>query len=135
MGERVFTQANLEREGWKRILGLLEQENIVQKTRLAEMLKVHEKSDNENLLEIAERYQSQFLQQDDTFRIMWNDLASLERSVDRESSKREADLVKINDCQEKLRQEIKILQIHFNQLKEGFTNFFQAFAEPQHEHQ
>lgn len=127
-------QATEEREGWKRILGHLEQENILQKNMLAQILKMHEKNDNANLVEIAERYQSQFLQQDETFRIMWNDLASLERSVDREPSKREADLIKINNNQEKLRQEIKSLQIHFNQLKAGFTNFFEAFAEHELEH-
>lgn len=134
MTEKVLAEATEEREGWKRILGLLEQENILQKNRLVEILKAHEKDNNSHLVEIAERYQSQFLQQDDTFRIMWNDLANLERSMDKEGSKRDADLIKIYLSQEKLRQEIKSLQIHFNQLKAGFTNFFEAFAEQEHQH-
>ncbi|HET9826411.1 MAG TPA: hypothetical protein VFP87_13820 [Chitinophagaceae bacterium] len=131
MEERVFTRATEEREAWKKILGVLEQENIFQKNKLAEMLKAHEKDCNEKLLDILERYQSEFLQQDEAFKIMWNDLASLERSIEKGASKPALDVTRMNCSQDKLRGEIKNLQMHFNQLKTGFRAFFEEFTEVQ----
>lgn len=121
-------QAHKETKQWKSVLGFLEQENIFQKNKLAEILKRFG-AKNGNLLEIAEQYQSQFLQQDEALRFIWNDLAELERSIEEESLNNDNEAMKINNRKEKLRKEIDSLQMHFDQLKSHFLHFFEVFSE------
>jgi hypothetical protein len=123
----VITQANNEAEGWKRILGFLQQENIHQKNKLAEMLK-RNNGRNEYLLEIAERYQSQFLQQDEAFRLMWNDLSRLERLIRGEMLKNHPHAGEVGCRQMMLRKEIKNLELNFDKLKSDFSRFSKTFA-------
>jgi hypothetical protein len=123
----VITQANNEAEGWKRILGFLQQENIHQKNKLAEMLK-RNNGRNEYLLEVAERYQSQFLQQDEAFRLMWNDLSRLERLIREEMLKNHPHAGEVGYRQMMLRKEIKNLELNFDKLKSDFSRFSKTFA-------
>jgi hypothetical protein len=123
----VITQANNEAEGWKRILGFLQQENIHQKNKLAEMLK-RNNGRNEYLLEIAEHYQSQFLQQDDAFRLMWNDLSTLERLIKKEMLRNHPHAGEVGYRQMMLRTEIRNLELNFDKLKSDFSRFSKTFA-------
>ena len=120
-------QVSREAEGWKKILGFLQQENILQKNKLAEMLGNHH-GRNGDLLEIAEQYQHQFLQQDQAFRLMGYDIAELEKLVEEKKSDND-ELKKISHGQKKLREEIKTLEINFDRLRSGFNNFLGANSE------
>ena len=124
----VITQANNESEGWKRILGFLQQENIHQKNTLADMLKRND-GRNEYLLEIAEHYQSQFLQQDEAFRLMWNDLSMLDRLIKEEMPGNDPHTREACYRQMMLRKEIKDLELNFDKLKRDFSGFSKTFAE------
>jgi hypothetical protein len=116
-------------ESWKKKLFFLEQENDGQKNKLVEVLKANA-GKNENLLEIAEQYQNRFLQQDETLRLMWIDLAKLEKSANEEAT---GDTV--NEChekevsrwQERLKNEIEILDNNFTELKNNFDSFLESF--------
>jgi hypothetical protein len=127
----LFARGVEEREKWKRTLGFLQQENIMQKNRLAEILRRNAQNNDGNLLETAEQYQSQFLQEDEALRLMWNDLTSLENLIRDEKSKRH-DLTEIKRRQDKLRREIESLQKHFHKIKAGFFNFFERSAKKDH---
>lgn len=120
-------QVGREAEAWKKILGFLQQENILQKNKLAEMLGNHH-GKNGDLLEIAEQYQHQFLQQDQAFRLMWNDIAELEKLV-KENNSDVVESKKLSHGQKRLRKEIKTLEINFDKLKSGFNNFLDAISE------
>jgi hypothetical protein len=115
-------QYDRETEGWKKILGLLQQENIVQKNKLAEILKNNTRHDGQ-LLEKAEQYQSRFLQQDEAFRLMFNDIGEYERLEEGISSWDKAELRKINKTRNKLKKETKNLEINFTKLRSEFNNF------------
>jgi hypothetical protein len=123
----LITQANNETEGWKRILGFLQQENIHQKNKLAEMLK-RNNGRNESLLERAEHYQSQFLQQDEAFRFMWNDLLRLEKLIKEEVQRNRPHSNEIHYQQMFLRREIKNLEFNFDKLKADFSRFSKTFV-------
>lgn len=123
----VFRQANEAAQEWKRILAFLQHENILQKNRLGEMLRHN--GESETLLEIAEQYQTQFLQQDDAFKFMWNDLAALERSLKQKTSMNDDDVKEMLDCKKRLQKEMMDLAMNFDRLKVQFLNFFEAFAE------
>jgi hypothetical protein len=120
-------QVSREAEGWKKILGFLQQENILQKNKLAEMLGNHH-GKNGDLLEIAEQYQHQFLQQDQAFRLMWCDITELEKLVEEKISYN-GEIKKISHGQKKLREEIKTLEINFDRLRYGFNNFLGTNSE------
>jgi Zn-finger nucleic acid-binding protein len=120
-------QVSQETEAWKKILGFLQQENGLQKNKLAEMLGNHH-GKNEDLLEIAEQYQHQFLQQDQAFRLMWYDIAELEKLIE-ETKSDNGGPSEISQGQKKLGEEIKTLEINFDKLKSGFNNFLDANSE------
>jgi len=120
-------QVSREAEGWKKILGFLQQENILQKNKLAEMLGNHH-GRNGDLLEIAEQYQHQFLQQDQAFRLMWHDIAELEKLIEEKKSDN-GELKKISHRQKNLREGIKTSEINFERLKSGFNNFLGTNSE------
>ncbi len=120
-------QVSREAEGWKKILGFLQQENILQKNKLAEMLGNHH-GQNGDLLEIAEQYQHQFLQQDQALRLMWHDIAELEKLVEEKKSDN-GQSKKISQGQKKLGEEIKTLEKNFARLKTRFNNFLRADSE------
>jgi vacuolar-type H+-ATPase catalytic subunit A/Vma1 len=120
-------QVTPETEAWKKILGFLQQENILQKNKLVVMLgNNHEK--DEVLLEIAEQYQYQFLQQDETFRLMWNEIAGLEKLIEENGSDKTR-ARKISHRQKKLKKEVEALEINFDKLKSRFNNFVEAIKE------
>jgi len=122
-----FVQANLEAERWKKVLNLMEEENVAQKNRLSQMLKDRPKK-KRNLLELAAQYQSQFLQQDESFKIMWNNLARLEGSINQQLLRADHDKLQITNQHAKFKEDIEDLQAHFDQLKSDFLSFSQAFS-------
>ena len=119
-------QVSSETEAWKKILGFLQQENILQKNKLAGILgNNHEK--DEVLLEMAEQYQYQFLQQDEAFRFMWNDIAGLEKLME-DNDPAKTRVRKISHRQKKLKKEVEALEINFDKLKLRFSNFVEAIT-------
>jgi len=74
-------QLQHEKNTWKRWLGLMMDENILQKNRLSEILKYNF---NENLLEEAESLQSNFIKEDELIGLLRNDVAELDRLLMRE---------------------------------------------------
>jgi len=108
-------QAN-ETEKWKRLIDGLQQENIVQKYHLAEMLK-KEYRRKEKFVLMAEQYHNQFLQQDEALRLMRNDVAALEELV----IKNECE--KIHHHKKKLEEEMKALRVNFKRISSEFTIF------------
>jgi predicted RNA-binding protein with EMAP domain len=124
MGQDVFSLKQIEREAehWKIILGFLQQENIVQKNKLAETLK-EKKERTVGTLETAEQYQTRFLQQDETFRLMRNDIVELEKIVTSEEFNHNNHWREIKSKETKLAREIETLEKNYNQLSAEFTIF------------
>jgi len=115
-------QLDRETEAWKKIIGILQQENIIHKNKLAEMLKNHSEN-NETILEKAEQYQSRFLQQDEALRLMFNDINEYEKLSEGISSWDKAQLKRINQARNKLRKETRSLEINFSKLRSEFNNY------------
>ena len=121
----IIRQVSREAEAWKKILGFLQQENILQKNKLVVILKTDHKKD-EDLLEIAEQYQYQFLQQDEALRLMWNDIAELEKLMEGNNCDN-IQRKKLSQRWKKFRKEIESLEINFDKLNSGFNNFLEVF--------
>ena len=119
-------QTICEMESWKQQLASLQQENSLQKNELVKMLK-NNRGEKGSPLEIAERYQNLFLQQDETFRLMWNDLTKLERSVTEHSVTNVHHEKEIKDWRQKLKKEMQPLDITFDALKKEFSGFIDGY--------
>jgi len=117
MREKILVtgQAN-QTEKWKRLLDRLQQKNIVQKYRLAEMLK-KEYQRKEKFVLLAEQYHNQFLQQDEALRLMRDDVAALEGLA----IKNECE--KIHHHKKKLEEEMKAFRANFKRISSEFTIF------------
>ena len=116
-----------EVDSWKKTLAFLQQENTFQKNKLVETLKCEAR--DENFLEIAEQYQNQFLQQDEAFRLMWFDVAELEKFIQENIARNNHNGKEAHSLQKKLKNEIKILDDHFEKLKSNFNSFLDNFPE------
>lgn len=115
-----------EMESWKQQLASLQQENSLQKNELVKMLK-NNHGEKGSPLEIAEKYQNRFLQQDETFRLMRNDLTRLERSVTEYSVINNQHQKRITDSRQKLRKEMELLDVTFDALKKEFSGFIASY--------
>jgi hypothetical protein len=109
-------------EAWKKILGFLEQENTAQKNKLAEMLKIKEERDGDDL-EADEHFQNLFLQQDQAYRLMWFDITNLEKLVEEDISGNYSHTRQIDRWQKKLNKEVGVLEKAFEKLKTDFAKY------------
>jgi hypothetical protein len=117
----VMEQGNQETEKWKRLLDCLQQKNVTQKYHLAEILKKAQR-EKDKLVLLAEQYQNQLLQQDEAFKLMRNDIATLEKLVAQDQhAKNQAQNICRN--KKKLEQEMRAFQANFNRLSSEFTVF------------
>jgi len=112
----LLEQTKHDTQKWKRLLDRLQQNNIVQKYYLAELLKKKYEGEDKFVL-LAEQYQNQFLQQEEALRLMRNDVAALE------------DLAIKNECEKihhhkkKLEKEMKAFRANFKSISSEFTIF------------
>jgi len=130
MGQDVFSLKQIEKEAehWKIILGFLQQENIVQNNKLADTFK-EKKERTVNTLETAEQYQTRFLQQDETFRLMRNEIVELEKIVVSEEFNHKNHCREIEIKEKKLAREIETLQKNYNLLSAEFTVFLLGLSQ------
>jgi len=105
----------------KRKMTFLQHENLAQKNRLIELLKAPKESPDD-LLEIAENYQNQFLQQDETLRLFTNDLTQLGESLAKDVGN-ETNFKNLAHRKNKLKHEIEFLDESYARLKKNFDNF------------
>ena len=122
----TLRRAVREMEFWKKQLVHLEQENSSQKNKLVMLLRNND-GDASDLLEIAENFQNQFLQQDETFRLMRNDLTKLAKSVVGQTVGDDHRQKEIKHWQKKLRREMKLLDVNFDDLRKGFARFLGVY--------
>ncbi|MFI5185115.1 MAG: hypothetical protein ACHQF0_00155 [Chitinophagales bacterium] len=124
MNQMNFTlkQTIQEIESWKKTLVFLQHENLLQKDKLVEILK-NSNGKAEDLLEIAEGYQNQFLRQDETFRLMWKDLTKLERSLLEDPGINDHYEKQVNHWIKRLSKELRILDTNSIELKKDFNRF------------
>lgn len=121
--EYLLDQRDRQIESWKKILINLRQQNIAQKTRLAEMLK-HNNDKNKGMLEKAEEYQNRLLQLDETVRLMSNDIADYEKLSVKIPLSGKTHLKQTTGVSNKLKIEIKNLEDNFSKLQMDFKRFF-----------
>ena len=81
MPELKLKQLQYESDTWKRLLGFMMDENIHLKNRLSEVLK--DKFDKNLLVEI-EGFQSNFIKKDELIGLLRNDVAGLDKLLERE---------------------------------------------------
>jgi hypothetical protein len=119
----LFERTAEQTKKWKKLLDELQQENILQKNKLAEFLKGNN-NEKGYLVAVAEEYQNQFLQQDDAFRFIKNDISELEKLFLKKEKVKEADQYSsVRQQKIKLRKEITTFHANFNELSAKFTMF------------
>ena len=112
----LLEQTKQDTQKWKRLLDRLEQNNIIQKYHLAELLKKKYQGKDKFVL-LAEQYQNQFLQHEEALRLMRNDVAALEGLA----IKNECE--KIHHHKKKLGKEMKAFSANFKRISSEFTIF------------
>lgn len=112
-------QFKYENESSRRMLEFLMQENVMLKTRLAELLA--EIFTTEDFLEIAEFYQASFIRKDEIINLMRRDIARLDEML-RQLIHKKNDLNSITQAREKLNRDLKNLEVVFIDMKTRFNN-------------
>ena len=120
MPELKLKQLQNESNSWKKLLGLMMDENIHLKYRLTEVLK--DKFDK-NLLEGVESFQSNFLKEDDRISLLRNDVAELDKLLVREICEDGKIINKIDIRMKNLRTNIMHAEIQFGKLKSAFNSY------------
>lgn len=80
MADMKLEQARNECEAWKRLLCIIQEENVRLKTRLSEILEYDVKVE---ALEKIESFQSRFMKADTIIRLLRNEVADLDRLLKR----------------------------------------------------
>lgn len=116
----VIRQFRYEAESWTRLLEFFRQENVSFKTRLAEIV---DASSSNRDLEIAERFQEEFLSQDNIISYLSGELQKQARLLSVEINGDGQLLHSILNEQAKLRKDIKKAQNLFVDVKEKFEQY------------
>ena len=119
----IAIQCDRGMESWKKILNILQQQTILQKNKLTEILKTNTEN-TKQITENAEQYQSRFLQQDEAIRLMANDFAEYRKLEEQSGSFDKEQLRKLNQARKKLEKETENLEMNFSKLQREFNNFF-----------
>jgi hypothetical protein len=118
---KKLEQFRYEEASWIRTVDYLQQENIMLKNRLAEIMQYEV---DENMLEQAEMYQNIFLGKDAILAILRHDIKEVERLLSSqkngEAENTEARLLK---KQLKLRQDMEKMENEFNRIKRQFNGY------------
>ena len=120
MPQLTLIQLKYESDTWKRLIGFMVEENIYQKTRLAEILK---NNFNKNLLEEVENFQNSFIKEDELIRLLRHDIAELDKLIVKEIFEDGKDIGEIDKIQKKLRENIIVAQRQFSELKIEFNTY------------
>ena len=116
----LLEQTREDTQKWKRLLDCLQQNNIVQKYHLAELLKQYQGKDD--FVPLAEHYQNRFLQQDEALKLMRNDVAILEELCI--TNQRD----QIYHRKKKFEKELRVLRANFKQISSEFAIFVLSAA-------
>lgn len=120
MPELKFNKIQLETESWKRSLGFMAEENTRFKNKLSEILK--DRFDK-NLLEEVDNFQSRFIKEDALIHLLRNDVAEMERLLEREAFEYRRTIKEIDKSLKKLRNNMRVAENQFGRLKSAFNNF------------
>lgn len=116
-------QFKYENESSRRMLEFLMQENVMLKTRLAELL--GEIFTTKDFLEIAEFYQASFIRKDEIISLMRQDIGRLDNMLTQFIHKKD-DLNSITQAREKLNRDLKNLGVVFIDMKARFNNYLET---------
>jgi hypothetical protein len=121
MSPKKLEQFRYEGTSWIRTVDYLQQENIMLKNRLAQIMQYPV---DKNMLEQAEVYQNIFLGKDAILAILRHDIKEVEKLLlaqkNGEASNAEARLLK---KQLKLRQDMEKMENEFNRIKKQFNGY------------
>jgi hypothetical protein len=120
MPELKLKQLQYESDTWKRLLGFMMDENIHLKNRLSEVLK--DKFDKNLLIEI-EGFQNNFIKEDELIGLLRNDVAGLDKLLEREIFEDGKIVNEIDKRLKNLRNNIVYAEKQFGKLKLEFNNY------------
>jgi regulator of replication initiation timing len=120
MPELKLKQLIYEADTWKRLLGFMMEENIHLKNRVSQILK--DRFD-ENLLEEVEVFQSSFVKEDEMIGLLRNDVAELDKLLQKEVFEDGMIIKNVQSKLKKLRHNIKNAEKQFGKLKADFNNY------------
>ena len=120
MPELKLKQLQYESDTWKRLLGFMMDESIHLKNRLSEVLK--DKFDKNLLVEI-EGFQNNFIKEDELIGLLRNDVAGLDKLLEREIFEDGKIVNEIDRRLKNLRNNIVYAEKQFSKLKLEFNNY------------
>lgn len=121
MPEMKLQQLQYESNTWKRLLGFMTEENVHLKNRLSQILK---EKFNADLLEEAEIFQSNFIKEDELIGLLRNDIAELDKLLEREMFEDGNTIKEVKRKLQKIRSNMEIAEKQFGTLKSGFNSYF-----------
>ncbi len=121
MPEMKLQQLKYESNTWKRVLGFMTEENVHLKNRLSQILK---EKFNADLLEEAEVFQSNFVKEDELIGLLRNDIAELDKLLEREMFEGGNTIKEVKRKLQKIRSNMEIAEKQFGTLKSGFNSYF-----------
>jgi hypothetical protein len=121
MPELKLKQLQYESETWKRLLGFMTDENIHLKNRLSQILK---EKFNPELLEEVESFLNYFSKEDELIVLLRDDIAELDKLLDRELFEDGRIMNKVQNKMEKIRSNMNIAEKQFGALKAEFNTYF-----------
>jgi regulator of replication initiation timing len=113
-------QLQYESDTWKRLLGFMTEENIHLKNRLSEILKGRFSN---NMLEEVEVFQNRFVREDELIGMLRNDVAMLDRLLEREIFEDGLIAKDIGRSLKNIRRNITIAEKQFGKLKIDFNSY------------
>ena len=120
MPEDKLRQLQYESDTWRRLLGFMIDENIHLKNRISAILKNGFQKD---LLEGVEDFQTRFLKEDDLIILLRNEVAELDKLLEREIFEDGKIIKEIDKRLKKLRNDIITAERQFSKLKLEFNNY------------
>lgn len=121
MSETKIQQYIYENNMWKRLLAFIQAENVLLKTRLAQIASEDIDSD---MLEEAEYFQNNFVAEDENINLLRSNAADQASLLSREVFEDGAVLKEVVRQQRKMRKEVEQTEQRFNKLKFEFNTFF-----------
>jgi len=120
MPDLKLKQIQHECDTWKRQLSFISDENIHLKTRLTQVL--NDRVDK-NLLDGLENFQNMFVKEDDRVYLLRHEQAELDKLLVREIFENGAIVKKVENKLNKMRNNIRNAEVHFNKLKSSFNHY------------
>lgn len=118
--ELVIKQYVYEAESWGRMLAFFLRENVSFKTRLAEIVNYNLNPDD---LEIAEKFQEEFISQDRIISFLSDELHQQSKLLERDLYEDGELFKEVMRNQKKLRRDLKKAEQLFGKVKEDFDGY------------